>query len=567
MFNFNLNFNFIDKIILSTVLERITELKPMQPDIFEKPSTYKGWPFFLRYWLAMRYLKRKTETLGYFSLKNKFPIPEKDFLEQLKSLLAGKNTTIPHYTKVLRSLIIYPLLFICLITSVLFAKKYTDRYLLEQVLSVHLIQYADLLHQRIAPRVLNQKAWLEKIDNKLSIEKEQILSAMPHPLQIPFQQALSMLRDNKKTGEEIFAAFTTINKIFDKYHLPYYIVPKTFSAPCFSFLGLSLESIGEFGKKTCQTTMLITYKVKQRQSFEYQAASYPVFQGYRLDNVPVSESALGLTYHKGLGSLVLLNSTRDYALNQILPALIYSGRHQIVPLWFKNYPRIENEVAKVYQKTLESIYQGEQLEIAKTLAKALINNKETATRSRLRQSLMQVDRGIGGDFIHSGLDALTPSLKDENDKKHQFQGIEILEKLIIKSVAHHEAYHQLPKTYWKQAAWVEQKIKNPALKNDILEELGAYLVELYYGEKTRALQITQLFFFSVNILLENRPESDASRIILATLVSEKQKPSITNNPFELLKDYKALNKMEDKELGQLAEKAYIRLFERPLPIF
>jgi len=560
------NFKFIDKIILSTVLERLEELKPMQPDIFEKPSTYKGWPFFLKYWLAMRYLKRKTEILGYFSLKNQFPIPKQEFIEQLKSLLAGKNSATPSSTTVLlRSIVIYPLLFICLITSALFAKKYYDRYLLEQILSVHLIQYADLLHQRIAPRVLNQKAWLEKIDYKLNIEKENILSVLPYPLQFPFKQALSTLKDNKKTGEEIFAAFTTINKIFYKYHLPYYIVPKTFYAPCFSFLGLSLESIGEFGKKTCQTTMLITYKIKQRQDFEYQAASYPVFQGYRIDNVPVSEAALGLTYHKGLGSLILLNSTRDYALNQILPALIYRGRHQIVPLWFKNDPRIENEVAKVYQKTLESIYQREQLETAKTLAKALINNKETATRSRLRQSLMQVDRGIGGDFIHSGLDALTPTLKDENDKIPQFSGIEILEKMIIKSVSYHEAYHQLPKSDWKQAAWVDNKIKNQALKNDILEELGAYLVELYYGDKTRALQITQLFFFSVNILLENRPESDASRLILATLVSDKQKPSITNNPFELLNAYKALNKMEDKEIGQLAEKVYIKLFERPLP--
>ena len=557
-------FNFIDKIILSTILERITEIKPMQPDVFEKPSTYKGWPFFLRYWLAMRYLKRKTEILGEFRLKNLFPIHEKDFLEQLKSLLAGKKSAIPRFTKVLRSLVIYPLLFICLVTSVLFAKKYYDRYLLEQVLSVHLIQYADFLHQRIAPRVLNQNVWLEKFDYKIGIEKENILSSLPHPLKLPFEQALLMLNNNK-TGEEIFAAFTAINKVFYKYHLPYYIVPKTFYAPCFSFLGLSMESIGEFGKKTCQTTMLITYKIKQRDAFEYQAASFPVLQGYRIDNLPISESALGLTYHKGLGSLVLLNSTRDYALNQILPALIYSGRHQIVPLWFKNDPRIENEVAKVYQKTLESIYQGEQLEAAKILAKALINNKETVTRSRLRQSLMQVDRGIGGDFIHSGLDALTPTLKNEKDKISQFPGIEILENLIIKSVAYHEAYHQIPKTDWKQAAWVDKKIKNQALKNDVLEELGAYLVEIYYGEKTRALQITQLFFFSVNILLENRPESDASRLILATLVSEQQIPSITNNPFELFKAYKALNKLEDKEIAQLAEKAYISLFERPLP--
>lgn len=556
-------FNFIDKIILSTVLEQIEEIKPMQPDIFEKPSTYKGWPVFLRYWLAMRYLKRKTQTLGYFHLKNLFPIPEKEFLEQFKSLLV--NSAVPRWTNLLRSIVIYPLLLTFLIITAFFVKKDYDRQLLEKALSVHLIQYADLLHQRITPRLLNQKAWLEQIDSQVSIEKEKILSALPYPLLLPFEQALLMLRDDKKTGEDIFAAFTVINKIFDKYALPYYIVPKTFYARCFSFIGLSLESELPDADKNCQTTMLITYKIKQHDYFGYKVALFPVYHGYRIDNVPISETALGLTYHKGLGSLVLLNSTRDYALNQILPALIYRGRHQIVPLWFKNDPRIENEVAKVYQKTLESIYQGEQLETAKTLAKALVNEKESATRSRLRQSLMQADIGIAGDYIHSGLDALNQALKYEKDNTPQFPGIEILEKLIIKSVAYHEAYHQIPKSDWKEAAWVNQLIKKTDIKNSVLEELGAYLVELYYGEKTRGLQITQLFFFSVNILLENRPESDASRLILATLISEQQTPSITNNPFELLKAYKTLNKMDDNALGQLAAKAYLKLFERPLP--
>jgi hypothetical protein len=64
-------------------------------------------------------------------------------------------------------------------------------------------------------------------------------------------------------------------------------------------------------------------------------------------------------------------------------------------------------------------------------------------------------------------------------------------------------------------------------------------------------------------LLENRPESDASRLILATLVTGK--PSITNNPFELLTAYKALNKMENEELEQLIENTYMQLFEQPLP--
>jgi hypothetical protein len=443
-------FNFIDKIILNTVLERIEEIKPMQPDIFEKPSTYKGWYVFIRYWLAMRYLKRKTQTLGYFHLKKQFPIPKKDFLEQFKNLLV-KNK-IPSWTSVLRSIVIYPLLFLGLITIVFFVTKNYNRQLLEKALSVHLIQYADLLHQRITPRLLNQKVWLRKIDLQLNIEKKRILYALPRPMQLPFKKALFMLRDNNKTGEDIFAAFTVINKIFDKYALPYYIVPKTFSANCFSFTGLSLES--ELIDSNCQTTMLITYKIKQYNYFEYGVNLLPVYHGYRIDNVPISEAALGLTYHKGLGSLVLLNSTRDYALNQILPALIYSGRHQIVPLWFKNDPRIENEVAKVYQKTLESIYQGEQLDIAKSLAKALVNNKEAATRSRLRQSLMQVDRGIGEDSIHSGLDALTHVSKDENNTL-QFPGIEVLENLIIKSVAYHEAYHQIPKGDWKEAYWVK----------------------------------------------------------------------------------------------------------------
>jgi len=107
------------------------------------------------------------------------------------------------------------------------------------------------------------------------------------------------------------------------------------------------------------------------------------------------------------------------------------------------------------------------------------------------------------------------------------------------------------------------------LLRNVLEEVGAYLVGLYYGEKTRAIQITQLFFFSVNILLKNGPEYSASRIILATLIDSYTKshftPRLANNPLEILAAYKTLNKLEDEELANLAEKAYIKLFERPFP--
>jgi hypothetical protein len=564
-------FNFIDKIILSTLNGQ--QANPMLPDPFEKPSNYRGWPLLLKYPLAMRYLKRKTETLAYFRLKSVFPIPQDEFLQQLKANLSTQHSTLPIWA--FRSIIIYPLLLICLLTAAWALKTHYETQRLEQALSKHLIQYADLLHQNIAHRELGKTELVAKIDRLAEVEKQQIMSALPDYLRTKFNSALSTLTDDNKTAEDILLAFTSVNQELDDHGLPYYIVPKTFYADCLSFIDIPFELQWLLKKlnidpKRCKTTMLITYKIKQQERFRYQAETLPVYHGYRLDSVPVSESALGVTYPKGLGSIVLLNSTRDYAINSILPALVYRGRHNIVPLWFKRNYKIEDEVAKVYQKTLKSIYQGEQLLTLKNIAKALVRDNPDATPSRLRQSLMQVDKGsIGGDnWIHSGIDALTHVLKDRktNEMPDDLSAIEAIEALIIKSVAYHESYHQIPKTHWQEAAWVSTVLGNNALKDDILEEVGAYLVGLYYGDKTRAIQITQLFFFSVNIFLEGRPESYASRIILAALIDSYTQsqltPRLANKPLEA---YKTLNKLDDEELADLAKKAYIKLFERPFP--
>ncbi len=563
---------FLDKIILSTLDEHGPH--PMQPDPFEKPSNYRGWPFLLKYPLAMRYLKRKTETLAYFRLNSVFPIPQEAFLQQLKTRLSGDTIWIGGF----RSIIIYPLLLICLLTGAGMVKKQYETQKLEKALSQHLIQYSDLLHQNIGHKQLQQTEMVEKIDRLAEIEKQKILSALPDYLRTQFNLALSMLTDDNKTAEDIFVAFTKINQKLDAHGLPYYIVPKTFNADCLSFVDIPLELEwllkGLFSAnqplKQCKTTLVITYKIKQAEQFQYETETLPVYHGYRLDTVPISELALGLTYHKGLGSIVLLNSTRDYAIDSIIPALVYRGRYQIVPLWFKRKYRVEDEVANVYQKTLRSIYQDEQVITLKNIAKALLRDKDTP--SRLRHTLMQVDQGIGGgDWIHSGIDALSNVL--EKDKKNEMpadlSAIETIEDLIIKSVAYHESYHQISKTDWQEAAWVSTVLGNNELKNDTLEEVGAYLVGLYYGDKTRAIQITQLFFFSVNILLENRPEYYASSLILMALIesytTEQFTPRLAKNPLELFMAYKTLNKLEDDELGRLAKKAYIKLFDRPFP--
>jgi len=576
-------FKFLDKIILRTLREKEhgQQPHPMQPDPFEKPSNYRGWLFWLRYPLAMRYLKRKTETLAYFRLNSVFPIPQEAFLQHLKTSLSGTSDRMPIWTWGFRSIIIYPLLLICLLTAAWMVKKHYETQQLEKAFSQHLIQYSDLLHQNIGHKQLQQTEMVEKIDRLAEIEKQKIISALPDYLRTQFDLALSMLTDDKKTAEDIFVAFTNINQELDAHGLPYYIVPKTFYADCLSFVDMPLELewllkelfSANQALKQCKTTMVITYKIKQEEQFKYETDTLPVYHGYRLDTVPISELALGLTYHKGLGSIVILNSTRDYAIDSIIPALVYRGRYQIVPLWFKRKYRVEDEVANVYQKTLRSIYQDQHLITLKNIAKALLRDKNSTTPSRLRHTLMQVDHGIGGgSWIHSGIDALSNVLKEDNKKDEMpadLSAIEAIENLIIKSVAYHESYHQISKTDWQDAAWVSTVLGNNKLKNDTLEEVGAYLVGLYYGDKTRAIQITQLFFFSVNILLENRPEYYSSSLILMALIesytTEQFTPRLAKNPFELFMAYKTLNKLEDEELGRLAKKAYITLFERPFP--
>jgi hypothetical protein len=342
----------------------------------------------------------------------------------------------------------------------------------------------------------------------------------------------------------------------------------------------------------CQTTMLLTYKVKQRQSLEYEGDKFPIYHSYRLDAVPLSETALGLTYRRGEGSIVILNSTRDFALHSVLPALVYRGHNRLLPLWLQGSFQLEKEVAETYENLLDSMYSSDKKSYnsVKQIAKSVVVDENYADWSRLRHSLLRVEDPIGPNmgenWIHSGLDALSSVLKKRLEEKNQkksvnqlvvpnFSSLAILETQINQSVAYHEAYHQIPKTRWQQPTWVTgllgKKPIDSELRDGILEEMGAYLVGMYYGEKTSTLWLTQIFFFSINVLMKEQPEYYASRILLDSLAKVNDSsftPGLEEEPLKLLKAYNALKVKEVKDEGQLAvlaEKTYQKLFNRPLP--
>jgi hypothetical protein len=223
--------NLLDKILLNTIFGHTKPQRfgtqavpqPMQTDPFEKPSTYRGWLWLLKYGLASRYLNRKAEALTYFRLKGIFPIPQDEFLVRLQTILAGQplfasvsptpvtavNYQLPRWTILLRAVIIYPLLLISLSAGVWAIKTHQDLQKLEQALVNHLIKYADLLHQNVGNRRMKKTETIQAVEKQAEIEKQQVLIALPNrdSLVTAFKTALSTLADVKKDAEEILAAF------------------------------------------------------------------------------------------------------------------------------------------------------------------------------------------------------------------------------------------------------------------------------------------------------------------------------------------------------------------------
>jgi len=98
------------------------------------------------------------------------------------------------------------------------------------------------------------------------------------------------------------------------------------------------------------------------------------------------------------------------------------------------------------------------------------------------------------------------------------------------------------------------------------------VVEIAYAGEIDLIHLTQLFFFSTNILLEDTPEYHAARILLPAMrdANLARPPFEAENLLELFHAYRDLRQGvasgDEQFLHRRAASAYKNLFGRPVPV-
>jgi len=611
----------LNQIILALIHKSPAVVKAMQSDDFEKPATYKGWIYPVRYLLALRYLKQKQKTLAQFRLKMIYPVPENDFKAALIERLSGhKNASElakmkqPAIAFGFKSLLIYPLLIGASIFGLYHLNDWYQQRRVENVLANHLPYYSDLLHQKLLLKHNGIESRLKKVDESIEKVQKKILSNLPDKdgIRSAMNTQLEKLKDSDISSKDILLGFKDINTLFDEKGLSYYLSPKSFSMPCSSLIDAPVEEMMMLKKleelmsdnnpERCRTTMMTVYKVEDRTQLFYDISDVkdasdeqnkthnnaqkkdielPLFRVKRIDKVPAVDSALGLTFkNHGIGSIILLDRIKNFAEESVLPALTFQGRNYIIPYWMQGYYEIEEAVTKGYQKDLEKIYPDQkQRRKIKVAIKQLIKDKNRMQNSKMQRTLERTNSNSAKSIFGNGFDAISVLLgknKSKQDKKPkaEFKEAVLLKKLddvLLPSIEYHEAYHQIDKSKWSTPKWtsiLKDEVTEDGMDHT-MEELGAYLSQLANTEQGHNIWLSKLLIFSLNPMTKGQAEYYASSIILTTLeslyLSEAVKPTYNASVDDKTKIYRILTIMDGDQIRDFSRRAYEILFERKVP--
>ncbi len=612
----------LNKIILTQIkTQNQFSVNAMLNDDFEEPQTYKTWIYPLRYLLALRYLKQKQKVLAWFRSQKIYPISDGDFKSALINKLSEKEDyslqqapdKSPLSTLGFKALLFYPALLGGLLFSAFSLNDWYQQRRIENVLANHLPYYTDLLHQKLL-LTHNQglSSNLEKIDIEITKEQKKIISDLPEKNGIRelMNQQLETLKNPASSSEEVMRGFKSVNTLFDKKGLPYYLLPKSFSMPCSSLIDAPIEEMmmlkeleslmSNNNPELCRTTMMTAYKVSQRNQLFYSDVDsnsnnnkkvgeieLPLFHVKRIDKVPAADSALGLTFKdRGIGSIILTDRIENFGRESILPAMTFLGRTYVIPYWMQGYYEIEESVTKGYKKDLNKIYpkKADRLKV-KSAIKKIIKDKQKLQNTKLQQTLGRTNTNDSKSILGNGFDAISVLLgkkvnenKKKTPKKLELEkaDLDLLKKLdavLIPSIEYHEAYHQIDKKNWGIPAWTSDLFKEENLTDNgldhTLEELGAYLSQLATTEQGQNIWLSKLLIFSLSPFTKGQAEYYASSIILTTMDSlyldKDLSPYFETSVDEKSRIYEHLISLSDRDKRELARKSYETLFGRKVP--
>ncbi len=589
----------------------------MVDDIFEEPSSYKGWIYPLRYLLALRYLKQKQKVLAWFRSQKIYPVLDDDFKTALIEQLSGKKdfsiqnaaNTSPFFSLGFKAMLVYPVLIASILFGLYSLNDWVQQRRIANVLANHLPYYTDLLHRKLLiTHNQGSSSILKDIEDNITKEQQKILSDLPKRSGIRelMNKQLESLKDSATSSEDIMLGFKAVNTLFDAKGLPYYLSPKSFSMPCSSLIDAPIEELMMLKKleslmsnnnpERCRTTMMTAYKVSKRNQLFYDAnhsknnaeTELPLFHVKRIDKVPAVDSALGLTFKdRGIGSIILTDRINNFGRESILPALTFQGRSYVIPYWMQGYYEIEEAVTKGYKKDLNRIYpkKADRLKV-KSVIKKLIKDKNRLQNSKLQQTLGRTNTNDKTSLFGNGFDAISVLLgkqnKDTSKKKPEKlelteANLKLLDRLnavLLPSIEYHEAYHQIDKKDWEIPAWTKTSFKEANLTENgldhTMEELGAYLAQIANTEGGHNIWFSKLLIFSLNPFTKGQAEYYASSIILTTLDSidlgeDTSSPYFVASIDEKTRIYNKLISMSSAEKRFLAKRAYEILFERKVP--
>ena len=582
-------------------------LDAMQADRFEDPDFYLTWISPLRTLLAARYLKHKTVIIESFTEQGVFPVHKAEYVQALTSRLTQKAwfgwlKRPDYWFAPLSGMVFYPLLVAALIFGSWQAHQWYLAKNLDLALADRLPFYSELIHRAQVAQQYQRFDIRDKVLAQAASERNNIISLVPDKGDVreTLRAALEGLQDDSQSNADTMILFKQLNESLDRQNIPYYVSPKLFTTACSSLapqkeaaqvdMFNTLKKLMEGDKPTntdsmCRTGIITVYNVTDRRGLDYNQIEanineeLPLFHVTRADRVPAADGALGLTFKdQGVGSIILLDQIKRFAEESVLPALTFQGRSYIIPYWLQGYYDIEESITKNYKSDLAELFSDPQsLQLLRAAAKEMLLDKQHLAASRMQQTLQ---RSRPGDIapkgtLGGGLDALSSMMSVERKVLNPAQTAAKLEMdrvmtSLLPSIEYHEAYHQIVKDDWPEPDWIATQFADLS-SNGIessLEELGAYLTQLVYTDTGHKIWLTKLLLFSLNSMTKDQPEYFASSIIFSAMrdlyLMRDIEPSFDLTVEEKVAIYEALSTYSPMELNQLAEQAFIELFERPV---
>lgn len=532
------------------------------PDDCSRLAAYPGWLPPIQAALALRYLFWKRALLGEYGLRGRWPTNELTFAAELRCRIRLACPQVE--LQAARAWLSWPLrsylpIGLCLLTLVLalvavgWQKAGEAR---RTQLTTGLLEHADT-------------AYRLQLDGKDSgtardavAARQRVVSVLGHDrrLQAAVDASLLMSSDAGRSSQEVATQFRQTNQALASFSL--YLAAKPVHAACGS------------GKR-CRVSIALPYEVVAREIYHHDNLSYPVVHLRRV-NGPLGflETSVGSTTIGVEGSEVYDDRVHDLLVENLLPVLVIGGQSWSFP-WLSDSADVAQEVAQSVSKTLQGIY-AERLGAIQTYAERVVRVAELSKQARLHRTLLDAGHRAPDDEQQLPLTVDDRTLEARSVMAEMPKDLDLLEKKLKRAVAYHEVEHQihdrtpsLLQSCHRHLPTIAQAAANSALPAGLCDEAGALLVELYYAPGIRHLLLCRMLASGLNTVYSMTRSRLAAQLVISALdgaaAHSKVSPRL-GGTLALQAAFSVLNKLDDDELAALAQRAYLVLIERPLPI-